>query len=80
MFVVARVPLDRGERSRNPTAADGADGGILGENFRQSVREFAAQCSIVVFGVHGVPPTLELTCHKANRHCGDGFRERPASN
>ena len=80
MFVVTRVPFDRGVCSRNPTAADGADAGILGENFRQSVREFAAQCSNIVFGVHGLPPTLELTCHKANRHCSNGFRERPASN
>jgi hypothetical protein len=80
MFVVARVPFDGGVRSRNPTSAHGADGGILGENFRQSVREFAAQCSNVVFGAHGLPPTLEWTCHKANRHCSDGFRERPASN
>src|SRR5262249_62402168 len=36
------------------------DSGILGKNFRQSVRELAAHCSNsnIVFGAHGSPPTL----------------------
>jgi hypothetical protein len=46
--------------SRHPTTAHGTDSGILGENFRQSVRELAAHCSNsnIVFGAHGSPPTL----------------------
>ena len=44
----------------NPTTAHGTDSGVLGENFRQSVRELAAHCSNsnIVFGAHGSPPTL----------------------
>jgi len=58
MFVVAWMPFDGSMCSRNPTAAHGADGSILGENFRQCVCELAAQCSNVVFSAHGLPPTL----------------------
>jgi hypothetical protein len=63
MFVVARMPFDGSMRSGNPTAAHRADGGILGENLRQSIRELPAHCGnivlgAVVFGVHGLPPTL----------------------
>jgi hypothetical protein len=39
MFVVTRVPFDGGMCSRHPTTAHGTDSGILGKNFRQSVRE-----------------------------------------
>jgi hypothetical protein len=67
------VPFDGGMCPRNPTAAYRADGGILGENFGQSVRELAAQCSNVVFGAlfdaHGSSDTgLEWTCHKWTCH------------
>jgi hypothetical protein len=60
MFVVTWVPFDGGMCSRHPTTAHGTDSGILGENFRQSVRELAAHCSNsnIVFGAHGSPPTL----------------------
>jgi hypothetical protein len=63
MFVVARVSFDGGMGSRHPTAAHGAHSGILGENFHQSVRELAANCSNIVFGAgvfgaHSMPPTL----------------------
>jgi hypothetical protein len=59
MFVVTWVPFDGGMCSRHPTTAHGTDSGILGENFRQSVRELAAHCSnnSIVFGAHGSPPT-----------------------
>jgi hypothetical protein len=60
MFVVTRVPFDGGMCSRHPTTTHGTDSGILGKNFRQSVRELAAHCSNsnIVFGAHGSPPTL----------------------
>jgi hypothetical protein len=46
--------------SRHPTTAHGTDSGILGKNFRQSVRELAAHFSNsnIIFGGHGSPPTL----------------------
>jgi hypothetical protein len=48
MFVVTRVPFDGGVCSRHPTTAHGTDSGILGKNFRQSVRELAARNSNIV--------------------------------
>jgi hypothetical protein len=60
MFIVARVPFDGGMCSRHPATAHGTDSGILGKNFRQSIRELAARCSNsnIVLGAHGSPPTL----------------------
>ena len=54
------VPFNGGMCSRHPTTVHGTDSGILGENFRESVRELAAHCSNsnVVFGAHGSPSTL----------------------
>jgi len=69
MFVVTRVPFDRGMCSGHPTTAHGTDTGILGENFRQSVRELAAHCSNsnIVFGAHGLNSDTDWNCHMANR-------------
>src|SRR5262249_48033308 len=58
-IAVPRVFFDGGMGSRHPAAAHGANGGILGENFHQCVRELAANCSNVVFGAHGMTPTRD---------------------
>jgi hypothetical protein len=57
MFVVARVPFYGRMCPRNPTTAGRANSSILGENFRQRVRELATQCGNVAFGTHVLPPT-----------------------